>query len=34
VKREGKSRSAKKSPLTHGFEKDGTPPYKKKREKE
>ena len=33
MKREGKSRNAKKSPLIHGFDKDKTPPYKK-REKE
>lgn len=32
MKRGEKSRSVKKSPLIHGFEKDEKPSYKKKRE--
>jgi len=33
VKREGKSKSARKFPLTHGFEKNRTPTYIKKKRK-
>ena len=32
MKGEGTSRSAKKSPLIHAFEENGTPPYINKRE--